>query len=100
MNTYEPDPDQVQRLLQMTADEFSSAGLAIKIYSELLKSEVFLISDPSLAKKVEGVTYTLEEVSALAKIRYALKPHYRGRLQKIHEAKKALNGTLLPPEND
>ncbi len=100
MNSYEPDPDQVQKLLLMTAEQFASAGLVVKIYSELLKSEVFLISDPALAKEVEGVTYTPEEIEVLAKIRYTLKPHYRERLQKIHEAKKAFDGTLLPREMD
>jgi len=100
MNTYEPDPDQIQQLLLMTTERFRSSGLVVKIYSELLETELFLISDAALAKEVEGVTYTPEEVEVLAKIRYALKPHYRECLQKIHEAKKAFDGTLLPCEND
>ncbi|NOY52168.1 MAG: hypothetical protein GXP58_00940 [Deltaproteobacteria bacterium] len=97
MKTYEPDPDQLQKLLSMTTEQFSCSRLAVKIYSDLLETEIFLISDPTLASKVEGVAYTTNEVDVLAKIRYDLKPHYRERLRKIHQTKKTFHGILLAP---
>ncbi len=98
MKTYEPDPDQLQTLLSMTTEQFISSRLAVKIYSELLETEIFLVSDAALAGEVEGVAYTAQEVETLSKIRYDLKPHYRERLRKIHQAKKTFHGILLGPD--
>jgi hypothetical protein len=95
MTVYEPDPKQLKELLSMTTAQFCASRLVIKIYSELLDAEIYLVSDADLAREVEGAAYTAKEIDALGKIRDSLKPHYRERLQKIHEAKKIFGGTVF-----
>jgi hypothetical protein len=69
MTVYEPNADQLKELLALTEVKFRSSRLAIKIFSEFLESEIYLVSDPSLASEVDGVAYTPEEVKALGTFR-------------------------------
>lgn len=95
MTVYEPDPDQLKKLLILSQDEFGKARLAIKVYSELLDCDIYLVSHPSLADKVDGIAYLPEEIQKLCEIRDSLKPHYEERLRKIHEAKKIFKGKIV-----
>lgn len=100
MTVYEPNADQLKELLALTEVKFRSSRLAIKIFSEFLESEIYLVSDPSLASEVDGVAYTPEEVKALMKIHGSREPHYKERLQKIHDAKRIFDGKIIPHEGE
>lgn len=95
MITYEPDANQLKKLLSLTQGEFRAARMVVKLYSEVLDTDIYLISDSSLAGQVDGVVYTAEEIAGLMKIRDALKPHYQERLRKIHDAKRIFGGKIV-----
>ena len=100
MKVYEPDGEQLKKLLLITEGEFRSARMAIRIFSKFLESEIYLISDPALAAQVDGVAYTPDEVSQLTKVHGAREPHYKERLQKIHDAKRIFKGRITPPDQE
>lgn len=95
MTVYEPDPEALKKLLSLSYEEFCNARLVLKIFSEILETEIYLVSHPSLAEHAEGDVYTPDEILGLAKIRDTLKPHYDERLRKIHHAKKIFEGKIL-----
>ncbi len=95
MIVYNPDEEQLERLCSLSSTEFRAFRLVIRIRSELLGTEIYLVSDPSLAKEVHGVVYTPEEIGELMKIRRALKLHYPERLRKIHDTKRIFKGRIV-----
>ncbi len=97
MIAYEPSPEQIQKLLSLTSGQFRQARLAVRIFSEALDCEIFLVSEPALAREVDGLAYTPDEIGALAAIRDSLKPHYNERLKKIHDAKGIFGGMIVKP---
>ncbi len=97
MTAYEPNPEQIKKLLALTAGQFRTARLAVRIYSEALGCEIYLVSEPALAGEVDGPAYTPDEIIALAAIQDSLKPHYNERLKKIHDAKGIFGGLIVGP---
>ena len=99
MTVYDPSPEQLKALLSLTEEQFREQRIAVKIFSQILGAEIYLISHPSLMDKVDGVSYLPEEIAELIKIRDALKPHYEERLQKIHNAKRIYGGKIISGES-
>lgn len=99
MTVYEPDEKKLKEILSLTYGQFSHTRLAVKIFSEFLGSEIYLISDPTLADQVEGVAYTPDEITKLMHLLNRLKPHYKERLQKLHDAKKIFQGKIVNDES-
>ncbi|MEK6775702.1 MAG: hypothetical protein AABY87_02325 [bacterium] len=99
MTVSDPNPEQFKALLSLTEDQFREQRIAVKIFSQVLGTEIYLISHPSLKDKVDGVAYLPEEIAELMKIRDALKPHYEERLRKIHDAKKIYGGKIISGES-
>ncbi len=97
MTAYEPNPEQIKKLLSLTSGQFREARLAVRIFSEALDCEIFLVSEPELAREVDGPAYTPDEIGALAVIKDSLKPHYNERLKKIHDAKGIFGGIVVGP---
>jgi hypothetical protein len=95
MTVYEPDPDQLKKLLSLTYEEFCRTRCVVKIYSQVLETEILLASDPTLIDPSEGIVYSPGEIAELSRIRNSLNPHYEERLKKIHNAKAIFGGGIV-----
>lgn len=84
-------------ILAMTLDDFSEAGLAVRVYSRVLDQHIWLCSDAEMARIVEKegeAAYLPSELEAIHREKLPSKD-----LKAVHEVKKAFNGTVRPGQN-
>lgn len=75
----------------MPLDKFGKSNMAIKVYSELLREEIWIVSNEEMKNKVadEGlVVFLPHEIQHLTKIRAAT-----DEIKKIHMVKKTFLGS-------
>jgi len=83
---------------ELTINEFAKRNLAIPLYSEILKEEIWFCSNESMVQKIkqdnpDAVCYTASELLELIRLNPS-----RESLKKIHLSKSTFNGTLINNE--
>ena len=76
---------------------FAQGSNVVKLYSELFKEEYWLVSEPYVGPKPNGIVYTVSEIRLLQSFK-----NNKELLKQIHIAKKLFNSTIIdvmPPKN-
>lgn len=90
----EPLPN-LDHLLQLRLSELAKREMAIKVYSEILRCDVWLCSNKTIALKVEAddpgaITYTIREMRELIKLNPGPED-----LENIYNAKNVFHGSRI-----
>ena len=86
----------VDRVASMPLEEFARSGLVVRVFSEVLGSEVLFVADNVPARSLAGEPAPVYRVSELAKL--ALLRPGPAPLQQIHEVKTVFGGTIASVE--
>ena len=97
----EPSSEVKGRVAAMPLDEFATAGLTVRVWSNVLGCEVLFVSDNVPAAELEGTDLPIYRTDELRKL-VLLRPRPRD-LRRIHDVKNIFDGVIAdvrPRDND